>query len=244
MQSLTRSQAKCSRLQHSKPAVATSTSISAFRRSAPASCSTSHCSWVPTVAYSNIKNRQPTHTKAGASVQSPTAEEVINDLDVSKRATDILNYALNFSRVSETYEVHSWMLLLGILKYEDSNAAKSLVSLGLDDLYGAWHEVLWALNVSDGLEATPYVPELRFADCAFKVMRGAVNFAEWAGRKKVQSEDILMALAAANVLQGLFPDLSLSFNSVRAAIEKQTGARYVLPDDKDEPRPNPEDNFL
>lgn len=27
-----------------------------------------------------------------------------------------------------------------------------LKELGLDDLYGAWHEVLWATRVSDGLE--------------------------------------------------------------------------------------------
>ena len=72
-----------------------------------------------------------------------------------------------------------------------------------------------------------------FADRALRILLGATNFAKWGGRSKVQSEDLLMALAAGNVLSGLFPDLKLSLVHVRKAAS-QHGCNYVLPDDTDE----------
>jgi len=162
------------------------------------------------------------------------ASTVMEDIEVSTPARLIINYALEFCKASETYQVHSWMVLLGILKYENSTAAKVLKSMGLDDLYGAWHEVLWALNACDGLEPKAFQPEITFADRAYRVVVASTNFASWNGRTKVQSEDLLMALAAGNVLDGLFPDLNLSFARVRKAVEKQTGSKYALPDDSEE----------
>ncbi len=152
---------------------------------------------------------------------------------ISRAAGDILKYAINFSRVSETYEVHTWMLLLGLLRQEKCKAVAILADVGVDDVYGAWHEVLWALDVSNGLEPRAATPDIGFSDLAFRVMVGAGNFSAWARRPKVQSEDILMALAAAGVLDSLFPDLKLTFERVRKAAAKQ-GVRYQLPDDTEE----------
>jgi hypothetical protein len=161
------------------------------------------------------------------------AASAFGDVQASRATTAIINYALEFARVSETYEVNSWMLLMGVMRIEASTAAKSLRALGLDDLYGAWHEVLWAMNCVSALEPRTFVPEIGFADRAYHVLVGACRFAHWGGRTKVQSEDLLMALAAGGVLEGLFPDLKLSFARVRAAVEKQAGGVYVLPDDGD-----------
>jgi len=170
---------------------------------------------------------------------------MLGDLQVSKQSSAIIDYSLRFCKASETYQVHTWMLLLGILKHEQSTAAKTLHALGLTDLYGAWHEVLWALNVCDGLQPRSFVPEIGFADRAFRVLRQAVLYAEWGGRKKVQSEDLLMSLSAGGVLEGLFPDLDLSFNRVRQEVEKQAGGVYVLPDDGERSVAlSSEDNFL
>jgi len=48
--------------------------------------------------------------------------------------------------------------------------------------------VLWALRVSDGLERKPFMPEISFTDRAYKVLKAAVRFAHWGGRKKVRFE--------------------------------------------------------
>ena len=163
-----------------------------------------------------------------------SAEEAIGNITTSKHAAAVLDWALNFASVSETYQVHSWMILLGILRHENCTAAKVLKDLGLEDLYGAWHEVLWALRVSDGMEPKPFTPEIDLADRAYWVLVGSTNFAAFNGREKVQSEDLLMALAAGGVLVGLFPDLPLSFSNVRKAVEKHAGGKYLLPDDDEE----------
>ncbi|KAJ9516304.1 hypothetical protein V8C86DRAFT_2475799 [Haematococcus lacustris] len=162
----------------------------------------------------------------------PDQEDVEDDdLGVSLYAGSVMQYAMDLAEASRTYTVHSWMLLLGILKYEDCTAAKVLKSMGLDDLRGAWHEVLWALHACDGLQPRPWEPEITFAERAHKVLTGATNFAQFNGRAKVQSEDVLMALACAYVLEGLFPDIAPTFPRVREAVEKFTGGRYSLPDE-------------
>jgi len=154
-----------------------------------------------------------------------------NEFSVYTRST--ITYAMNLARTAETYSVHPWFLLLGLLRQEDCTACKVLKSLGLEDLYGAWHEVLWALRVSDGLERKPFMPEISFTDRAYKVLKAAVRFAHWGGRKKVQSEDLLLALAASSTLDGIFPDLNLNFGHVRAGVERIAGGRYFLPDDEE-----------
>ncbi|GIL77078.1 hypothetical protein Vretimale_3143 [Volvox reticuliferus] len=177
------------------------------------------------------------HRRAVRMIGQAVAAEVVADVDdagVSDAADAIIRYAINFARASETYKVHSWMVLMGILKYENSTAAQILKKLGLEDLYGAWHEVLWALHVCDGLQARSFCTEISFADRAFKVVTAASDFATWHGKDKMYSEDILMALAAGGVLEGLFPDLNLSFERVRKAVEKQLGRKYQLPDEKSE----------
>lgn len=163
-----------------------------------------------------------------------TEAEVMKDLDVSIAVRNIVSYTLEFCRASQTYQVHSWMIVLAILKNENCTAAKVLKEMGLEDLYGAWHEVLWALNSVDGLQPKAFQPEITFADRAYRVIHAAARFAHWNGRKKVQSEDILLALAAGAVLDGLFPDLNLTFVRVRKAVEKHTGGRYTLPEDDGE----------
>lgn len=170
-----------------------------------------------------------THASAAAAALV-SASDV--DVGVSEASTCIIQYAIDLARTSECYEVHSWMLLLGILKYEKCSAAQILRELGLEDLYGAWHEVLWALNVCDGLKPRGFQTEVSFADRAFKVITASSDFAVWHGSDKMYSEDLLMALAAGGVLDGLFPDLNLSFERVRKAVEKHTGRKYSLPDDK------------
>ena len=83
----------------------------------------------------------PLRVVASAADPVLAAPSPLGDVEVSKAATSIIQYAINFARVSETYETHSWMLLLGLLKQEDCRAAKILKDMGLDDLYGAWNEV-------------------------------------------------------------------------------------------------------
>ena len=78
------------------------------------------------------------------------------------------------------------------------------------------------------------------------MLLGCTSFAGWGGRSKVQSEDLLMALAAGGVLAGLFPDLKLSFEHVRKAAAKH-GCNYALPDDTPETQAEvkaEDDNFL
>ena len=76
-------------------------------------------------------------------------------------------------------------------------------------------------------------PDVGFADRSLRILLGATNFARWGGRSKVQSEDLLMALAAGNVLSGLFPDVKLSLAHVRKVAAKH-GSNYILPDDKED----------
>eukprot|EP00775_Hariotina_reticulata_P007637 gene7637-7839_t len=116
-----------------------------------------------------------------------------------------------------------------MLKKEDCIACQILQELGLDDLYGAWHEVLWALNVSDGLQPRAFTPYVNWGERASLIVQGSVRFGMWAGRDKVASEDLLMAFAASDVLSSLFPDVDLSLDRVKRAVEKRTGAKYNLP---------------
>eukprot|EP00798_Chlamydomonas_sp_ICE-L_P022767 gene22767-29935_t len=172
------------------------------------------------------------------------APSPLDDISISQYASDSVQYALNLAKISETYEVHSWMLLLGILKYEKCKACTILKSLGLVDLYSAWHEVMWALHSVDGFEAKSYQPNIGFSSRAFRIMKGATNFAAWGGRTKVQTEDLVMALAAGEVLEGLFPDLKMEFESVRKAAA-EAGCHYLLPDDdEEEGSGGSKDNFL
>ena len=80
---------------------------------------------------------------ASAAAADPVTS-ALGDHEVSVAASSIIQYAINFARVSETFETHSWMLLLGLLKHEDCRAALILKDMGLDDLYGAWNEVRMA----------------------------------------------------------------------------------------------------
>ncbi|KAG2495308.1 hypothetical protein HYH03_006580 [Edaphochlamys debaryana] len=169
-------------------------------------------------------------TRVAAAEQSIDLD--LDDQGVSAAVDAVIRYAINLAKASETYEVHSWMVLLGILKYESCAAAQILKKLGLEDLYGAWNEVLWALHVCDGLQPRAFCTEVKFADRAFKVITGASDFAEWHGKDKMYTEDLLMALAAGGVLEGLFPDLNLSFDRVRKVVEKHTGRTYALPDEE------------
>ncbi|KAF6254931.1 hypothetical protein COO60DRAFT_1538035 [Scenedesmus sp. NREL 46B-D3] len=104
-----------------------------------------------------------------------------------------------------------------------------LQDLGLQDIYGAWNEVLWALNVSDGLQPRAFTARVVWGERASLIVQGAVRFGMWAGRDKVATEDLLMAFAASDVLSALFPDVDLSFDRVKHAIEKRTGVKYDLP---------------
>lgn len=168
---------------------------------------------------------------AAAIEESSSVRVNDEDVGVSQTAGAALEWAMNFARASETYEVHSWMVLLGLLKQEKSTAASVLRDLGLDDLYGAWHEVLWALHSSDGLTRRAFTPDTNFSDRSFRIVRGSINFARWHSKPQVCTEDLLLALAAGGVLEGLFPDLPMKFEKVRKAIEKRTGRKYALPDD-------------
>lgn len=146
-------------------------------------------------------------------------------------------FALNLARVSETFEVHSWMLLLGILKQERCTASAVLQDLGVTDLYGAWHEVLWALTAADGLKAGAWKSEVTYCPRALSILHGAEDFASWAGREKTESQDLLMGLADAGVLSALFSDVDMGFDRVRMAVERRTKHAYSLPldtEDKEE----------
>jgi len=141
----------------------------------------------------------------------------------------MLSYAINLCMAGQTYEVHAWMLLLALLKQEQCTACRVLQRLGLEDLYGAWHEALWALNAADGLRPRAYTPRLTWAPRAYRVVNGAIRFAAWAGRERVLSEDLLMALAADGSLTDLFPDVELGLDAVKRAVEKESGCKYDLP---------------
>eukprot|EP00879_Flechtneria_rotunda_P000772 GHRR01000893.1.p1 GENE.GHRR01000893.1~~GHRR01000893.1.p1 ORF type:complete len:239 (-),score=66.70 GHRR01000893.1:2596-3312(-) len=166
------------------------------------------------------------HAAATASIE---ADEVVGPSALQPEVFEIITYALKLAWTAETYDVHSWMVLLGLLKKESYTACQVLQELGLDDLYGAWNEVLWALNVSDGLQPRAFTPRVAWGERANAIVQGAVRFGMWAGRDKVATEDLLMAFAASDVLSSLFPDVDLSFDRVKATIEKRTGVKYDLP---------------
>jgi ATP-dependent Clp protease ATP-binding subunit ClpA len=147
----------------------------------------------------------------------------------SGEVADMLSYAIHLCITAQTYEVHAWMLLLALLRNEGCTASQVLRELGLDDIYGAWHEVLWALNVADGLRPRAFRPHLEWTPRAYRVVNGAVRFAAWAGRDTVVSEDLLLALAADGALADLFPDLDLGFDRVKRAAELTSGRQYDLP---------------
>jgi hypothetical protein len=138
-------------------------------------------------------------------------------------------YAAQLAWTAETYEVHPWMLLLALMRDETCAGAAALQRLGLNDLYGAWHEVLWALNVSNGLEPRAFAYKLDWSPGAYRVLTGAARFAGWAGRDAVGTQDILMATAAAGTIGNLFPDVGADFDAVRRAVGEATGDRYRLP---------------
>lgn len=179
-----------------------------------------------------------THRAAETDEAAPApAVDLSSPSSLEKEAYEVVDYAIKFAYTSETYEVHSWMLVLGILKHEQSVAALILKDLGLDDLYGAWNETLWALNACNGLEPRAFIPTVQFGARAYAVLEAAIQFASLQNREKVRSEDILLALAAGDVLKGLFPDVNLSVDAVKAAIEKWSGIDYKLPGSSDEDAP-------
>lgn len=160
---------------------------------------------------------------------SVDAEEIVGPSALEPEVFEIITYALKLAWTAETYNVHSWMVLLGLLKKESYTACQVLKELGLDDLYGAWNEVLWALNAADGMEPRAFTPRIQWGERAALIVQGAVRFGMWAGREKVATEDLLMAFAASDVLSSLFPDVDLSLDRVKHAIEKRTGVKYDLP---------------
>lgn len=164
-----------------------------------------------------------------AATSSIDVDELVGPSALEPEVFEIVTYALKLAWTSETYHVHSWMVLLGLLKKESYTACQVLQELGLDDLYGAWNEVLWALNVTDGLQPRAFTPRVSWGERASLIVQGAVRFGMWAGRERVATEDLLMAFAASNVLSALFPDVDLSFDRVKHAIEKRTGVKYNLP---------------
>eukprot|EP00878_Enallax_costatus_P010422 GHUV01010879.1.p1 GENE.GHUV01010879.1~~GHUV01010879.1.p1 ORF type:complete len:244 (+),score=56.17 GHUV01010879.1:522-1253(+) len=166
------------------------------------------------------------HSVATASVD---AEEIVGPSALEPEVFEIVTYALKLAWTAETYNVHSWMVLLGLLKKESYTACQVLKDLGLEDLYGAWNEVLWALNAADGMEPRAFTPRIQWGERAALIVQGAVRFGMWAGRDKVATEDLLMAFAASDVLSSLFPDVDLSFDRVKHAVEKRTGVKYELP---------------
>lgn len=115
---------------------------------------------------------------------------------------------------------------------------------GIDDPYAAWHEVLWALNVSDGLAPRAFRARIDWSPGAHAALSAAVKFAGAAGRDKVTSIDIVLSLAAAGVLGHLFPDLDMSLPAVRRAAAQVAGEKYVLPGDKGATVSAPGDMFL
>jgi len=175
----------------------------------------------------------------------PSAADLESPSSLAADAYEIVDYAIKFAFTAEVYEVHSWMLVLGLLKQEKCVAAGILKEQGLEDLYGAWNETLWALNACNGLEPRAFVPTVQFGERARKVLNGAIRFAGFQGREKVQTEDILLALAAAGVWEALFPDVDLSFDTLKAGVERWSREEYKLPGyDAPEAAPKAEDMFL
>lgn len=60
-----------------------------------------------------------------------------------------------------------------------------LRELGIDDIYGAWNEVLWALNVSDGLTPRAFTPYMQWGERASLILqvgrREAPGLKGWGG---------------------------------------------------------------
>jgi hypothetical protein len=328
---------------------------------------------------------------AAAAESLSSVEELVGPDKLEAEVFEIVTYALKLAWTAETYYVHSWMLLLGLLKNEKCTACQVragvcvcgwveggggnmralpamcvhsqavlgpaqqwckscarcsfnaahrrashtrpctparrrhpplhqvLRELGLDDLYGAWNEVLWALNVADGLTPRAFAPRMTWGERASAILQvcgagcgwrgvvrcavwcgvlcgavccvvcgmcvrahnrlvcqqvgahhlpnqppsappsavracvhhaqGAVRYGGWAGRDRVTSADLLMAVAASGVLGMLFPDVDLSFERVRKAVERASGAKYVIPGLDDGPDTEgsvltSQDNFL
>jgi hypothetical protein len=180
------------------------------------------------IAASSSSSASPSAAAAAASPLSSSEEEV-SPARLSAEVADVVSYALKLAWTAETYKVHSWGLLLGLLRHEDSAACAVLRELGLDDLRGAWNEVLWAMNAADGLEPRGFTPSLEWGRRAHAVLAAAGRFAGYAGREAVLSQDLLLALAASDVLEALFPDVDLSFDAVKAAAERASGDTYALP---------------
>jgi hypothetical protein len=94
-------------------------------------------------AHTQIRYAQPGVGNAPTSPDDDDDETDIlapdNEFSVYTKST--ITYAMGLARAAETYSVHPWFFLLGLLKQEDCMACKVLKSLGLEDSYGAWHEV-------------------------------------------------------------------------------------------------------
>lgn len=59
---------------------------------------------------------------AAAATSSLDLEELIGPTALEPEVFEIVTYALKLAWTSETYYVHSWMVLLGLLKKENSIA--------------------------------------------------------------------------------------------------------------------------
>lgn len=65
-----------------------------------------------------------TFAAAAAATASTELDELIGPSSLEPAVFEIITYALKLAWTSETYYVHSWMVLLGLLKKEDSIACE------------------------------------------------------------------------------------------------------------------------
>lgn len=91
--------------------------------------------------FQQLQQLQPRHTAprrqrgvaasaAAAATASAELDELIGPSKLEAQVFEIITYALKLAWTSETYYVHSWMVLLGLLKQEDSIACEVSVLVG------------------------------------------------------------------------------------------------------------------
>jgi hypothetical protein len=71
---------------------------------------------------SGLSSRRTAVVTSAAATASVDLEELIGPAALEPEVFEIVTYALKLAWTSETYYVHSWMVLLGLLKRENSIA--------------------------------------------------------------------------------------------------------------------------
>jgi hypothetical protein len=154
------------------------------------------------------------------------------EVKLAPRAKKVTDIAVRFAFSSQTYEVHTWHLVMGLLQVKEGLTADILRNAGLNDLEEAFLEVLYCLKMSDALEPKAFHHDVAFTNKAVYVLEHAGWIARCLGHPQIDAEHILASLAFYEVFKDLFPDVDLSEEVVWKAIDQAWHAQGIKSDPK------------